>query len=95
MHYNSTIYDSFLMRLSAGGALRLTLHEGVRWWIAALQRFAPGAYPLPETSTDGMPRLMVMGFDGNDTLFTEVNIVEDDPENLLDGTWWPIELWQT
>ncbi len=97
MNYDPTIFDIFLIRLAmAGGSLRLTLNEALTWWIAALQREAAGANPATKAGEiDRTPKLMVLGLDGDDELFTEVVITEDDPENLLDGTWWPIELWET
>lgn len=97
MNWDSCEYDQFVNRLlQNGGALRLGLEEALSWWIAALQREVAGANPAYETREMGRtPNLMVRGMDGDDELFTEVVVTEDNPENLFDGTWWPIELWNS
>jgi hypothetical protein len=63
------------------------------WWIAALQYLANHSSRSAGDAVPQIPKLMVMGMDRDHTLFTEVDIADDDPENILDGTWWPIELW--
>jgi len=63
------------------------------WWIAVLQYLASD-YPTIKTEVlSKIPKLMVRGMDNDEELFSEVNIIEDDPGNISDGTWWPIELW--
>lgn len=95
MNYDPCLYNDFIVRLAEnGGVLRLNLNEALMWWVAALQREAAGANPTSKTGEiDRTPKMMVLGMDGDDELFTEVVVTEDNPENLVDGTWSPIELW--
>lgn len=97
MYYDPCLYNDFVTRLSEDrGALRLNLNEALMWWVAALQREAAGANPADRAGEiDRTPKLMVLGMDGDDELFTEVVLTEDNPENLVDGTWGPIELWSS
>ena len=97
MNYDASVYDDFIARLAdSGGAMQLSLNEALQWWIVALQReFAMTADVIKNKSAKfgKMPLLMVLGMGGDDELFTEVVLTEDDPENLVDETWGPIELW--
>ncbi len=95
MNYDPCLYNDFVTRLSdKGGSLRLNLNEALLWWIAVLQRELAGANPSSASGEiDKTPKLMVLGLDGDDELFTEVVVTEDNPETLVDGTWAPIELW--
>lgn len=71
------------------------MNEALIWWIGVLQYAANN---LPERDApilSKLPKLMVLGMDRDGELFTEVDIFDDDPENILDGTWWPIELWSS
>lgn len=95
MSHDSWLYRAFVARLtSRGGELRLTMSEAMMWWIAALQFLAADSLARRDPLLR-IPKLMVLGMDRDHELFTEVDIVEDDPENILDGTWWPIELWNS
>jgi hypothetical protein len=89
------LYSEFLARLKEnGGSLTINSEEALSYWISVLQRvvaeaeFGTNSDPLQEA-----PKLMVRGMDGDDELFTEVILTEDDPGNILDETWSPIELW--
>src|SRR6516164_9655121 len=95
MNYDPCMYDYFVARLAeSGGSLPLNLNESLMWWIVVLQRELAEANPSSKSGEiDKTPRLMVLGLDGDDELFTEVVVAEDNPENLVDGTWAPIELW--
>jgi hypothetical protein len=95
MTYDQCLFDEFISRLGEkGGALRLTLQEALTWWIVVLQREATESNPAKAADEiDTTPKLMVLGMDGDDELFTEVVLTQDNPENLADGTWHPIELW--
>jgi hypothetical protein len=57
----------------------------------------PGNNPpqLDPSALSIVPKLIILGMDRDHELFTEVDIFDDDPENILDGTWWPIELWSS
>ncbi len=93
-NHNLWLYRAFVARLaSKGGQLHLTLNEALTWWIAALQFIALDTSASKGDASRQIPKLMVLGMDRDHKLFTEVDIIEDDPENVLDGTWWPIELW--
>ena len=95
MNYDPCLHNDFAIRLSdKGGSLRLNLDEALLWWISVLQRELDGAnLSTSSGEIDKTPKLMVLGLDGDDELFTEVVVTEDNPENLVDGTWAPIELW--
>lgn len=94
LNHDLWLYRAFVARLaSRGGQVRLTLNEALMWWIAALQFLALDSSTGKDEAFRQIPKLMVLGMDKDHKLFTEVNIIEDDPENILDGTWWPIELW--
>ena len=93
-NHNSSLYRALLARLGSNdGGLRLTTNDAMLRWIAALQYLAADDSRTETRLLSKIPKLMVRGMDNDEELFSEVNILEDDPENISDGTWWPIELW--
>lgn len=68
------------------GVLPLNSEEASAYWVTVLQRhaaeceFDTNSSPLGE-----VPKLVVLGF-------SEVDFLSDDPRNILDETWSPIEM---
>ena len=92
-NHDSSLYRALLAQLGSNdGGVRLTTNGAMLWWIAALQYLAADDSRSKTRLLSKIPKLMVRGMDNDEELFSEVNIIEDDPENICDGTWWPIEL---
>ena len=54
-------------------------------WVKLLQKLLIGE--------EGPEMLMVKGMGGDDLEWTEVNLEEDDPTNITDGTWTEPQIW--
>jgi hypothetical protein len=37
---------------------------------------------------------MVMGYEGTESVWTEIDIYTDDPTNAFDGTWTALQIWR-
>lgn len=61
--------------------------EALRFWIASLQA---------QIATGEIARtiLVARGYADDYHNFTEVNLVDDDPCNITDGTWEAFQLWE-
>jgi len=74
--------------------MSLSSEEALAYWVTVLQRsaaeeeFGTNSDPVAEA-----PRLMALGKEGSEQVFTEVLLLKDDPRKILDETWSPLELW--
>ena len=57
---------------------RLNAEEAMVIWITALQT---------RHLYNGLPRLRVMGYEGNEEEYSDVDLLNDDATNLLNETW--------
>lgn len=88
---NPPLYRHLLKRLQEnGGVLLLNSEEALAYWITVLQRhaaeceFGTNSDPVAEA-----PRLTV---GGRRKVFTDVDLLRDNPRHLLEENWSPIEL---
>ena len=81
------LYAQLLRRLDEeGGVLPLNSEEALAYWVTVLQRHAAECqFGTNSDPVNQGPRLIVLGF-------SEVDLLRDDPRNILDETWAPIEL---
>jgi hypothetical protein len=84
---NPSLYLQIRARLKEqDGVLPLNSEEALAYWVTVLQRhaaeceFGTNSEPLLDA-----PQLIVLGF-------SKVDFLTDDPRNILDETWSPIEL---
>lgn len=89
------LYGEFLARLKEnGGHLALNSEEALAYWVVVLQRVvAEAEFGTNSEPLEDAPKLMVLGMDDNHEVFTEVVLTEHDPQNILNESWSPIELW--
>jgi len=91
---NPPLYAELLSRLNENyGVLPLNSEDALAFWITVLQRvvaeceFGTNSDPITDA-----PQLMVLGVPESPNTLTEVDLLKDDPRNILDETWSPIEL---
>jgi|SRR5271170_1430779 len=91
---NPALYTHFVALLELeDGVLSLNSEEALAFWITVLQRFAAEVeFGTNSDPIEEAPRFMVLGKSGDNELFTEVDLLKDDPRSILDETWSPIEL---
>ena len=100
---NPPLYKIFLKLLKQSkthpieavrGRIPMNSEEALAYWVTILQQdaaeseFGTNSDPVGEA-----PRLMVLGKGRSKQAFTEVDLLKDDPQKILNETWSPVELW--
>lgn len=71
----------------------ISREEALLFWVEALHLLIDPLRHLPFMSPKLDLKLMALSYAGDDELYTEVNLVDDEPVNILDGTWTAFQIW--
>lgn len=91
---NPPLYAKFVAILDQrSGLTGINSEEALAYWITVLQRHA--AECEFGTNADAIataPKLFALRRPGHEDSYAEVDFLKDDPQNILDESWSPVEL---
>jgi hypothetical protein len=66
--------------------------EALLFWVEYLQERSKSKNSCPDNNPPMNLKLMARGMNGDEENYTEVNCRDDDPINVVDGTWTAFQL---